>query len=124
MPEPAQKCGAVLPRLKDPGWECTGAGLIVVSRMRNGTLPIVLPRRALEIIDPEVWWDDPIVSFTGGDHVHLRVPRTPAGYQKTDSVLVWGDLAYPAVKLGPPLGDGFQFLDIAADDPFRLQETR
>lgn len=112
-PEPAQKCGAMMPALKDFGWECSGTGLIVVMRIRQGTLPVVLPRRALEIIDPESWWDDPVASFTGGDHAHLVVSRRPDAYQKTDGVLVMSRAAYPVIKIG------FQLLGGDADDPFR-----
>lgn len=88
----AQPCGALLPPLADAGWECNGVGLIIVMTIRGGSLPIVLPRRALEIIDPEPWWDSPIVDFTGGDHAHLCVPRRPTT-STGDSTLVFGSSA-------------------------------
>lgn len=73
-------CGALRPALRDAGWECNGVGLIVVSTFRSCTgdpdVPIVLPRRALEIVDPEDWWES-IREFTGGDHFHLVVSRRP-----------------------------------------------
>ncbi len=95
-----QPCGALLPPLQDAGWECNGTGLIVVLtwlRLNDPDIPIVLPRRALEIIDPEPWWDSPIVDFTGGDHAHLCVPRRPARMQ-TNGVMVRGNssIAYQA----------------------------
>lgn len=97
----AQPCGALLPPLADAGWECNGVGLIIVMTIRGGSLPIVLPRRALEIIDPEPWWDSPIVDFTGGDHAHLCVPRRPTRMQ-TNGVMVRVDssIAYPYRLVG------------------------
>jgi hypothetical protein len=91
----AQPCGALMPPLHDAGWECNGTGLIIVTMWRRISapdLPIVLPRRALEIIDPEPWWDTPTRDFTGGDHVHLCVPRRPTTFQG-DSTLVFGSTA-------------------------------
>lgn len=99
-------CGATREPVQDAGWECTGVGLIVVMTMLKGTLPVVLPARALEIIDPEPWWDLPI---TGDDHLHLVVPRRPTDF-KGDSRLIWGDAVFPAVKLGTTVeGESFSF---------------
>jgi hypothetical protein len=78
-----QPCGATMPRILDPGRECTGQGLIVVSRFYD--LPIVLPARALDVIEPESWWDLPVQPFTGGDHFHLVVPRRPTTFRATRS---------------------------------------
>lgn len=100
---PIRPCGATLPALNDAGWECTGRGLVVIMHtgFRGGKLPIVLPARALEIVDRESWWDPgPLKPFTGGDHVHLCVPRRPPPrHFVSDAVLVIGDLAMPMGKV-------------------------
>lgn len=72
-------CGATRPPLLDAGWECYGTGLVIIltAVYNEEAVPVVLPRRALEIIDPEPWWDHPLQPFTGGDHLHLCVPRHP-----------------------------------------------
>lgn len=92
-----QACGAVLPRQRDPGWECTGAGLIVVLTLKNDQrTPVVLPARALEVVDPEEWWELPVTRFTGGDHLHLAVPRRPTTFPfRNDTVFLDGDTAVP-----------------------------
>lgn len=102
-------CGATRPPIGDAGWECTGKGLIVVTTVTSGGqfLPVVLPRRALEIIDPEPWWDQPVKDFTGGDHLHLKVPRRPTNFQG-DSVLPHGDQAVSCKFIGTST-DGGQF---------------
>lgn len=94
----AQPCGATRPRLRDPGWECTGRGLIVVTTTATAIvgvrIPIVLPARALDVIEPESWWDSPIVPFTGGDHMHLCVPRNPPPREfAADALFIAGDVA-------------------------------
>lgn len=89
---PAQPCGAKLPPVTDAGWECNGKGLVIVLTTSRG--PIVLPRRALEIIDPEPWWELPIQNFTGGDHLHLVVPRRPTA-AGSDAVFMSGGSAIP-----------------------------
>jgi hypothetical protein len=88
---PTRPCGATLPSLRDAGWECTGSGLIVVMMMSR-SVPVVLPARALEIIDPEPWWDLPVKPFEGGDHFHLVVPRRPTDFVG-DAVFTVGDVA-------------------------------
>lgn len=74
-----EACGAELPPLREYGWVCNGIGLVVVMRigLSGKNLPIVLPARALEIHQPEPWWETPVAPFTGGDHLHLVVPRRP-----------------------------------------------
>jgi hypothetical protein len=47
LPRP---CGATMPSLRDPGWECTGRALIIVA----------------------------MTKATGGDHLHLCMPRRPS----------------------------------------------
>lgn len=98
-----QACGATAPRFYDPGWECTGSGLIVVTHYRD--LPVVLPARALDVIEPESWWDDPIVPFAGGDHLHLVVPRRPTTF-RGDAVMALGDAAARWKYLGGVDGGG------------------
>jgi hypothetical protein len=43
------------------------------------SIPVVLPRRALDCIDPEPWWDKRLRDFEGGDHYHLCITRYPKG---------------------------------------------
>jgi hypothetical protein len=78
-----QACGAELDNRpgKDAGWECNGVGLIVVmhATVEGKRRPVVLPARALEIIDPEDWWETPVQRFAGGDHLHLMVPPPAIG---------------------------------------------
>lgn len=107
--ESPQSCGATRPPIGDAGWKCTGKELIIVTTATIGgqSLPVVLPRRALEIIDSESWWDSPVKDFTGGDHLHLKVPRRPTGF-RGDSVLTQGDQAIPYRFIGTS-ADGGQF---------------
>jgi hypothetical protein len=100
-----QPCGALLPQITAAGWECNGVGLIIVTMWKriSGNIPIVLPRRALEIIDPEPWWDSPIRDFTGGDHAHLCVPRRPTDF-RGDTTMVWGSSAMRFKRIGAVLG--------------------
>lgn len=108
----SRPCGARRPPVRDAGWECNGAGLIVVSTLgpKPDSLPIVLPRRALEIIEPEPWWDLPVKDFAGGDHAHLCVPRRPPSFRgDNNSVLLFGSSAMPFRMLGEVV-DGVQFL--------------
>ena len=92
-----QACGATRPRTHDPGWECTGSGLIIVftARFDLADVPVVLPARALDVIEPESWWELPVKPFTGGDHVHLTVPRRPPSF-RGDSCVTWGSEAMSA----------------------------
>lgn len=94
-----------MPSLRDAGWECTGRALIIVSHYQGK--PIVLPARALDVIKPESWWDLPIERFTGGDHLHLVVPRRPQ-VLRTNGVMVFGRSAeaHPVNCIGPVLGSG------------------
>lgn len=92
-------CGATRPALIDAGWECTGRGLVVLIVLAGQRLPVVLPRRALEIIDPDPWWELPVKDFTGGDHLHLVVPRRPNGLAGK-VVFPIGDAMAPFYKLG------------------------
>jgi hypothetical protein len=90
-------CGATREPIKDAGWECTGRGLIIVMTLRfHGLplpLPVALPARALEIHQPEEWWDTPVQPFTGGDHLHLCVPREPPPAEfRTNATVLIGDL--------------------------------
>lgn len=87
-------CGATRPALRDAGRECTGRDLIVVTWMHGDTLPVVLPARALDVIEPESWWATPIERFAGGDHAHLCVPRQPSSFDG-DVLFLWGDVAEP-----------------------------
>jgi hypothetical protein len=93
LPRP---CGATRPSLCDPGWECTGRDLIIVMTTRAlvGAVPVVMPARALEIHQPEDWWDAPVRPFTGGDHLHLCVPRRPlpAGFRPNSSLITGGEM--------------------------------
>lgn len=104
-----QECGATRPRLADPGWECTGRDLIVVTHYAG--LPIVLPARALDVIEPERWWDLPIERFAGGDHLHLVAPKRPQ-VLKTDGVMTFGRgaEAYGVNCIGPVLGSGVLYV--------------
>lgn len=74
-----QACGATCDPVHDKGWECNGTGLIIVTMAvhMDCRLPVVLPARALEVHRPEPWWDDPVLPFAGGDHLHLVIPRRP-----------------------------------------------
>jgi hypothetical protein len=98
---PRRPCGATRPSLHDAGWECTGRGLIVVTTVKAAgeLLPVVLPARALEIHQPEDWWDTPVQAFTGGDHLHLCVSRSPTSF-RGDTVMPEGDAAVPWKYLG------------------------
>ena len=98
-------CGATRLALRDAGWECAGAGLIVVTWIEGHTLPVVLPRRALEIVEPESWWDLPVQPFAGGDHVHLCVPRRPTSF-RGDTPWMFGDAVMSAKYLGGLPGGG------------------
>jgi hypothetical protein len=91
-------CEATRPRLRDPGWECTGRGLMTISvvTLQGVTLPIVLPRRALDAIEPASWWE--IQEFTGGDHLHAVAP--------------------------PPPPDGWSYVGLIIDEPDRLPKDR
>jgi hypothetical protein len=100
LPRP---CGATRPSLRDAGWECTGRDLIIVTTAAG--LPVVLPARALEIHHPEDWWDTPVQPFTGGDHLHLCVPRHPTSF-RGDTVMTKGDAAVLWKYLGPVAGGG------------------
>jgi hypothetical protein len=109
-------CGALLPPLRDYGWECSGRGLIVVTVAGAKRIPVVLPRRALEILDPEDWWDSPVRDFTGGDHMHLCVSRRPTPAFKTDTVISWGmgSVALPVKSLGKTADGGDAFIGFAS----------
>lgn len=109
-------CGATLPSLRDPGWECAGVGLIIVCHAR---LPVVLPARALDVVEPESWWELPVQPFTGGDHMHLVVPRRPTDF-RGDTLLMFGSSALsfkrvgtafdgPSLGVSPSLGPGELF---------------
>lgn len=102
-----QPCGATRLPLGDAGWECTGKGLIVVTTTKIGgeVLPVVLPRRALEIIDSEPWWDQPVKDFAGGDHLHLKVSRRPTDFQG-DTPVVRGDQVVPFKFIGTTTDGG------------------
>jgi hypothetical protein len=100
LPRP---CGATRRSLRDSGWECTGRDLIIVTTAAG--LPVVLPARALEIHEPEDWWDTPVQPFTGGDHLHLCVPRHPTSF-RGDTVMTKGDAAVLWKYLGPVAGGG------------------
>jgi hypothetical protein len=104
LPRP---CGATRPPLRDPGWECTGRDLIIVTTTKatGELLPVVLPARALEIHQPEPWWDIPVRPFTGGDHLHLCVPRRPTSF-RGDTVMPEGDTAVLYKHLGTIDGGG------------------
>lgn len=110
-----RSCGAERPALIDYGWECTGSGLVVIAHVTlpptslvaraadpdaRCRVPVVLPGRALEIIDPEPWWDTPVVRFEGGDHLHLCVSRRPmpTGW-RSDGFIGWGDRAVPFMDI-------------------------
>lgn len=103
--EPERRlCGAIKRTIyNDPGWECTGHGLIVVMTVHGGhgtgDTPVVLPGRALDVIEPESWWELPIKSFTGGDHYHLVVPRRPPNF-RSDACLIIGDNGLPVMLVG------------------------
>lgn len=89
-------CGATRPPMQDAGWECTGRDLIIVSTARLGgdiDIPIVLPARALDVIETESWWDLPVQRFSGGDHLHLFVSRSPTSEPAGNSLLIIGDWA-------------------------------
>jgi hypothetical protein len=103
----ARACGATRPPVQDAGWECNGTGLIVVitTATQGVWLPVVLPARALDVIEPDSWWDLPVQPFTGGDHLHLVVPRRPTTF-KGDTMLVRGDAALSMKELGPVASDG------------------
>lgn len=94
-------CGAVLPPLRDYGWTCTGLGLVIVIHAGAAHIPVVLPARALEIHDPESWWEAPVVPFTGGDHMHLCVPRRPPprGWRFDGVLLIRGGVATPMRRI-------------------------
>lgn len=104
LPRP---CGATRPSLRDPGWECTGRDLIIVTMTKTSgeLLPVVLPARALEIHHPEEWWDTPVQPFTSGDHLHLCVSRRPTPF-RGDTVMPEGDAAVLWKYLGPVEGGG------------------
>lgn len=106
---PVRPCGATRPALMDAGWECTGRGLVVVFTARNygiDNMPLVLPARALEIIDPEDWWDLPVRPFEGGDHLHMVVPRRPPGPGAIvgDTPMAIGDAMAAFTKIGGTAG--------------------
>ena len=66
-------CEATLPRVKDPGWECTGEGLTVW--MHAMGRPVVAPTTWTARVLAQPWaeaFDEP-VPFTGGDHLHMCV---------------------------------------------------
>jgi hypothetical protein len=99
---PIRPCGATRPALRDPGWECTGSGLVVVMQARytGVDLPVVLPARALEIVEPADWWDTPVARFEGGDHLHLCVMRRPPPERwRPDGVMLIGDQAIPVMNI-------------------------
>lgn len=107
----ARPCGATRPAVHDAGWECTGRDLIVVIRSATADkLPVVLPARALDVIEPDDWWDLPIRRFTGGDHLHLCVPRRPVKPFETDSTLTYGSTAVRYKRLGSVVGGGELFI--------------
>jgi hypothetical protein len=108
LPRP---CGATRPPLRDPGWECTGRDLIIVTttKVTGELLPVVLPARALEIHEPEDGWDTPVRPFTGGDHLHLCVPRRPTSF-RGDTVMHEGDAAVLWKYLGPVAGGGHAWM--------------
>lgn len=117
----ARPCGATRPPVQDAGWECTGRGLIVVytpgGEPGPGSIsgvPVVLPARALDVIEPDSWWDIPVKPFTGGDHLHLVVPRRPTTL-KGDTLMTWGDGAYSAKHLRDLPGGGEAFIVIPND---------
>jgi hypothetical protein len=99
----SQACGALRDPVQDKGWECYGTGLIVVTSIYVTKLPVVLPRRALEIVDPESWWDLPVRDFTGGDHAHLVVPRRPTTF-RGDMPVLFGDAVVSYQKVGFVVG--------------------
>jgi coproporphyrinogen III oxidase len=94
-------CGAERPPLRDYGWTCTGIGLVIVIHAGAPRIPVVLPARALEIHQPEPWWETPVAWFTGGDHMHLCVPRRPPpdGW-RANGVLIHHGMATPAKVYG------------------------
>jgi hypothetical protein len=101
-----QPCGATLPRVQDPGWECNGSGLIVVLTWRllsGALLPVVLPARALDVIEPEPWWELPVKQFQGGDHAHLCVPRRPTKW-RGDTPFLFGDAVAAFKEIGGSVG--------------------
>lgn len=97
-----------MPKIQDAGWECTGRDLIIVTMYKD--VPIVLPARALDVIDPESWWDQPIERFAGGDHYHLVVPRRPGSPFKSDTTLAIGDSVLRCSYLGGLGGGGELFI--------------
>jgi len=100
-----QACGASLPDILDAGWKCTGRGLIVVYVLPRINLPVVLPARALDVIEPEPWWDLPVERFTGGDHAHLVVPRRPPPFEGDTPVII-GDAVQSWRYVGQVDGKG------------------
>lgn len=105
-------CGAERPPLRDYGWECTGSGLIVVLRANlfgERRFPVVLPARALDVIEPDAWWDLPVTRFDGGDHAHLVVPRRPPTRPFVSNGVALDD----RVRLAYPISTGtFQYEEI------------
>ncbi len=75
-------CGAKpRPQHHEKHWECTGQGLVVLTRVRldgKQQLPVVAPRWALPIVLSQPWgstYDEP-TTFPGGDHIHLTLPES------------------------------------------------
>lgn len=73
----AHTCGTTRPILAEAGWICDGTDL-AIAVPAGTTLPVAVIRRDLipyvddvtAEFNAESGWPD----FTGGDHLHLRIP--------------------------------------------------